>query len=111
MLTQGTPGLVSGQGELCVDFVDGHQLLLSSAAVRAWHGGEVDGVATGMGAECSVALVVPEAVLNANDNPERSAGRRGERQTNQRLVKTTPKPRATKKSSGLLLELPGPPLA
>jgi hypothetical protein len=79
--------------------------------VRAGHDGKIDGVAARVGAQRSVPLVVSEAVLDANDNPARSAVKSGERETNQRLVKTTPKPRATKKSSGELLELPGPPLA
>jgi hypothetical protein len=79
--------------------------------VRARHDGKIDGVAAGVCAQRSVPLVVSEAVLDANDDPARSAGTSGERETNQRLVKTTPKPRATKKSSGELLELPGPALA
>ena len=62
----------------------------------------------------TVASIVSEAVLNADDNPVRcvkmtrmlaagEAARHGDKMSaHQRFVKTTPKPRATKKSSGEL---------
>lgn len=56
----------------------------------------------------SVALVVSEAVLDTDDDPLKQLAteqRLAEQFTNQRLVKTTPKPRATKNSKG---ELVGP---
>jgi hypothetical protein len=61
----------------------------------------------------SAATVVSEAVLNADDDPER-VSKKKETATNlavayHRFVKTTPKPRATKKSSGELVGPPPPP--
>lgn len=67
-----------------------------------------------IGESSAIASIVSEAVLNSDDNPVSTVqletgparGPRASIQTYQRLVKTTPKPRATKKSNGELLLLP-----
>jgi hypothetical protein len=77
--------------------------------------GEVDGLAILV--QClrtPVALVVSEAILDADDDPRWQSGQHSAAfralwcSAYHRLVKTTPKPNATKKSSG---ELVGPLLS
>ena len=84
------------------------------------HRTQVNGVSVFAISQCAVALVISEAVLHANDDPgddcqltvgwaERLGGEVQDDRwvTHQRLVKTTPKPKATKNNSG---ELVGPGL-
>jgi hypothetical protein len=78
--------------------------------MRARHNGEVDWVAIGVCAECTIALIVAEAVFNANNDPNRSTIETEQwavaTVTYHRFVKTTPKPNATKNNSGELELLP-----
>lgn len=64
------------------------------------------------------ALIVAEAVLDTDNDPEQNVSDAGScgsdaavgRSANHKLVKTTPKPRATKKSRGEFVGPPPPPL-
>lgn len=65
------PGLVLHHGELVVDLVHGHELLLTPSSVRSGHVFHVDGFTIFVGHVSSpVASVVPKAVLDANDDPQ-----------------------------------------
>jgi len=84
------------------------------------HSHHVDRLSIFSQCHLSVAAVVSEAVLDTNDNPVRLSVfeilRDRQADDYQRLVKTTPKPRATKNSSGelvgpLLFELVGADVA
>jgi hypothetical protein len=77
--------------------------------MRPRHRREVDWFAICGGLGCAAA-VVAEAVLDADDDPNdvNKSNYTTPASAYHRLVKTTPKPRATKKSSG---ELVGPLLA
>ena len=77
------------------------------------HDGEIDWVTTLILGPLPVAPVVAEAVLDTNDDPVQSLIRlpsslKCESDTYHRFVKTTPNPKATKKSKG---ELVGPLLS
>ena len=84
----------------------------------ARHGVEINGLAILGISGGAVALVVSEAVLDADDDPDitmasaKPTPMPASQMTYHKLVKTTPKPRATKNSSGELvgpLEPPPPP--
>lgn len=77
--------------------------------MRSRHDGEIYWVAIGMGSQGTIALIVAKAVLDSNNNPRlKSVGLlnygalSAMRNTYHRFVKTTPKPSATKNSSGEL---------
>lgn len=78
-----------------------------------WHGCHIDMLAILVMVKATVALVVPEAVFDADDDPTECKHdtpglmRLQTREVYHKLVKTTPKPRATKNRSG---ELVGPEL-
>jgi hypothetical protein len=80
------------------------------------HGGEVDGLPSFLAAELAISLIVSKTVFDTHDDPalrvsRALATRRGEfvssesEATYQRLVNTTPKPRATKNNKGELVAL------
>ena len=84
------------------------------------HRAKVNGVCVFAISKCAIALIISKAVLDANDNPDRSCqltigeeknledeGQYDRVLTHQRFVKTTPNPKATKNKSG---ELVGPGL-
>jgi hypothetical protein len=79
--------------------------------VGARHGHEVNGIAIFTECALTIALVVAEAVLHTDDNPGDTGSEgeakqtRDEKHRYHKLVKTTPKPRATKNRRG---ELVGP---
>jgi hypothetical protein len=80
--------------------------------MRARHGSHIDGFSIFPGSDSGATSVIPEAVLDTNDDPgtislenEKKKRIHGECAYH-RLVKTTPNPRATKNSRG---ELVGPP--
>lgn len=70
------PGLVLHHGELVVDLVHGHELLLTPSSVRSRHVFHVDGFTIFVGHVSSpIASVVPKAVLDANDDPAKCVRR------------------------------------
>lgn len=84
--------------------------------MRSRHGHHIDRLTIFADDTISVSLIVSEAVLYTNDDPEVQISALacflvGIEETNHKLVKTTPKPRATKKSKGELVGplLPPPP--
>jgi hypothetical protein len=64
------PALVFHHGELLVHLVHGHKLLLAPAPMRARHILHVDRLAVLGFSECSIASVIPEAILDTNNDPE-----------------------------------------
>jgi hypothetical protein len=94
--------------------------------MRTGHGYQIDWVACLFAAQLAVSLIVSETVLNTNNDPVNYVRARfflflteecvmaqfSDAPTYHKLVKTTPKPSATKNSSGELVapEPPPPPL-
>lgn len=114
LFARGSPYLVLCEGKALVDFIHSHQFLFpSSPAVRA-HVCHVDRLpSVCINLAIASTLIVPKAILDANDDPIKQAlgqprylaGLVETEISYHRFVKTTPKPRATKKRSGL----PPPP--
>ena len=79
----------------------------------SWHVGHVYWFTILIVLRPTIALIVSEAVLDTNDDPTTRSALVHEATkvsfTYQRLVKTTPKPSATKKSKGELVGPPPPP--
>lgn len=78
------------------------------------HGDQIDWFAGFLVPELAVLSIVAEAVFNANDDPSevsKCPDISHRESTHHKLVKTTPKPRATKNKRGELvgLLLPSPP--
>lgn len=67
--TSGHPSLVFGQREALVDLFHGHQLFLPPPPMCPGHGGHIDRFAVLIVLLAAIALIVSEAVLDANDDP------------------------------------------
>jgi hypothetical protein len=69
-LARGPPDLVLCKRKAFVDIVHGHEFLFSTTPVGTRHGHEINGLA--IFAECALAitLVVAEAILDADNDPE-----------------------------------------
>jgi hypothetical protein len=77
--------------------------------VLSGHCAEVHSIGVFTLQSLAVPLIISEAILHTNDNPERvSLATLRPATAYHRLVKTTPKPNATKKSSGELGPFPLP---
>lgn len=81
-----------------------------------WHVLKIDGLAIlSSDANITIPCIVPETVLDTNNNPGEYASelarhyQNNNKSTHQRFVNTTPKPKATKKSRGEEPEFPPPP--
>ena len=104
------PGFVFGQWEPFIDFIHRHQLLFPSSPTRARDGDHVDWIAIFILLLSSIALVVAKTVFHTDNDPVNLVSKWATFWVMaiglyQRLVNTTPKPRATKKRRG---ELVGP---
>ena len=64
------PCLIFSKWETLVHFVHGHELLLSSAPMRAGYGTHINVFAIRILSECAIPSIISETVLDTNDDPK-----------------------------------------